>query len=88
MILVTFGSAQTLFILYKVHVNDQVKTMEKNIFIGAQQRRALYALTQREHAKELIVFIHGFMGFMDWGAWHLVQDYFNAAGYDFCRFNP
>ncbi|MEY3728228.1 MAG: hypothetical protein RL137_1795 [Bacteroidota bacterium] len=87
MILVTFGSAQTLFILYKVHVNDQVKTMEKNIFIGAQQRRALYTLTQRDHAKELIVFIHGFMGFMDWGAWHLVQDYFNAAGYDFCRFN-
>lgn len=61
--------------------------MERNTYIGAQQRAALYELTPTAHAKELIVFVHGFMGFMDWGAWHLVRDFYNQAGYDFCRFN-
>lgn len=61
--------------------------MEQNTYIGAQQRVALYEFTPAVNSRELIVFVHGFMGFMDWGAWHLVRDYFNAAGYDFCRFN-
>lgn len=61
--------------------------MEQNTYIGAQQRVARYEFTPTANSKELIVFVHGFMGFMDWGAWHLVRDYFNAAGYDFCRFN-
>ncbi|MEY5001738.1 MAG: hypothetical protein RLZZ211_1774 [Bacteroidota bacterium] len=61
--------------------------MEQNTYLGAQQRVALYEFTPAANSKELIVFVHGFMGFMNWGAWHLVRDYFNAAGYDFCRFN-
>lgn len=61
--------------------------MERNTYIGSQQRAALYELTQTDTAQELIVFVHGFMGFMDWGAWHLVRDFYNQAGYDFCRFN-
>jgi hypothetical protein len=87
MILVTFGSALILSILFRVHVSDQAKVMKQNTYIGAQQRKARYALTQTDHAKELIVFVHGFMGFMDWGAWHLVRDFYVQAGYDFCRFN-
>lgn len=74
-------------ILFRVHVDDQFKAMEQNTYIGAHERKARYAFTPTEPAKELIVFVHGFMGFMDWGAWHLVSAYFNAAGYDFCRFN-
>ena len=27
------------------------------------------------------------MGFKDWGAWHLVQDYFVNQNYAFCKFN-
>jgi pimeloyl-ACP methyl ester carboxylesterase len=61
--------------------------MEQNTYLGAQQRVALYEFTPAANSKELIVFVHGFMGFMNWGAWHLVRDYFNAASYDFCRFN-
>ncbi len=37
--------------------------------------------------EELVIFVHGFMGFKDWGAWHLVQDYFVNQGYAFCKFN-
>lgn len=54
---------------------------------GAQHKESLYELFQNENNKELVVFIHGFMGFMDWGAWHLVANYFYAHNYDFCRFN-
>jgi len=35
----------------------------------------------------VIVFLHGFKGFKDWGAWHLVAKYFVEAGYAFCKFN-
>ena len=61
--------------------------MEQNTYIGAQKREARYEFTPTHNAKELIVFVHGFMGFMDWGAWHLVRDFYSRAGYDFCRFN-
>jgi len=35
----------------------------------------------------IIIFIHGFMGFKNWGAWHLVQEFFVQRGYGFCKFN-
>ncbi|MDP4868424.1 MAG: alpha/beta hydrolase [Crocinitomicaceae bacterium] len=61
--------------------------MDKKTYLGAQNRPALFELSPADNATELIVFVHGFMGFMDWGAWHLVRDFFNQSGYDFCRFN-
>ncbi|MEY2996922.1 MAG: hypothetical protein RIQ82_301 [Bacteroidota bacterium] len=61
--------------------------MNKETYLGTNQRAALYELRQTRQAKELILFIHGFMGFMDWGAWNLVRDFYNHSGYDFCRFN-
>lgn len=36
---------------------------------------------------KLIVFIHGYMGFKDWGAWYMVEKYFTDLGYGFCKFN-
>lgn len=36
---------------------------------------------------QLIVFMHGYMGYKDWGAWNLMQDHFNTKGYGFCKFN-
>jgi pimeloyl-ACP methyl ester carboxylesterase len=59
----------------------------RGIYQGSQQRNSVFELLQDQDNQELIVFIHGFMGFMDWGAWHLVANYFHEAGYDFCRFN-
>lgn len=60
---------------------------QRHTYTGANGRKSLYELTTRPDHQELVVFVHGFMGFMDWGAWHLVRDYFTSAGYDFCRFN-
>ena len=34
-----------------------------------------------------VVFLHGFKGYMDWGAWDLVGEAFASAGMRFIRFN-
>lgn len=62
-------------------------TILRQPYTGSSGRQSLYELTTNSSHRELILFTHGFMGFMDWGAWHLVRDYFTSAGYDFCRFN-
>ena len=36
---------------------------------------------------DIIVFIHGYKGYKDWGAWNLVQKYFVSNGMGFCKFN-
>jgi pimeloyl-ACP methyl ester carboxylesterase len=60
---------------------------QRHTYTGANGRISLYELTTGPAHQELVVFVHGFMGFMDWGAWHLVRDFFTNAGFDFCRFN-
>lgn len=60
---------------------------QRHTYTGANGRQSLYELSTNPSHRELILFIHGFMGFMDWGAWHLVGDFFTNAGFDFCRFN-
>jgi pimeloyl-ACP methyl ester carboxylesterase len=60
---------------------------QRHTYTGANGRKSLYELTTSPAHQELIVFVHGFMGFMEWGAWHLVRDFFTNAGFDFCRFN-
>jgi pimeloyl-ACP methyl ester carboxylesterase len=37
--------------------------------------------------QEVILFIHGFKGFKDWGAHNLVAEFFASRGYRFLKFN-
>ncbi|MGJ8665267.1 MAG: alpha/beta hydrolase family protein [Patiriisocius sp.] len=37
--------------------------------------------------KPIIIFCHGYKGFKDWGAWHLVAESFANAGFLFVKFN-
>jgi pimeloyl-ACP methyl ester carboxylesterase len=37
--------------------------------------------------KPLIIFVHGFKGFKDWGHWHLVAEEFAQNGFYFIKFN-
>lgn len=37
--------------------------------------------------KPVVVFCHGYKGFKDWGAWHLVAKAFANAGFFFLKFN-
>ena len=40
-----------------------------------------------KEGKPLVVFCHGYKGFKDWGAWHLVAQQFAKAGFCFVKFN-
>lgn len=55
---------------------------------GFNNREILMDLTYaNDHSKGLIVFVHGFEGFKDWGTHSLVADFFAQQGYSFLKFN-
>jgi pimeloyl-ACP methyl ester carboxylesterase len=59
-----------------------------SIYTGSNGRPSLIDLEiPSPFNGELIMFVHGFMGFKDWGAWHLVQAFFVQKGFGFCKFN-
>jgi pimeloyl-ACP methyl ester carboxylesterase len=58
------------------------------IYTGSNNRQSLIDLiVPKNFNGELIVFVHGFMGFKDWGAWNLMQNYFTKKGFGFCKYN-
>ena len=62
--------------------------LKNQIYRGANNKEALYDFYLPENQPEnIIIFNHGFMGFKDWGAWHLVAKYFLSQGYAFLLFN-
>lgn len=46
----------------------------------------VYFLTNNKR-KPIVIFCHGFKGFKDWGAWHLVAEKFAQNNYVFLKFN-
>ncbi len=62
--------------------------LKNEIYIGADGRESLvdFEVPNNFNGK-IILFVHGFMGFKDWGCWSLVQDYFVKLGFGFCKFN-
>ena len=62
--------------------------LRNNIYFGAEGKESLIDLEIPQGFNgHIIIFIHGFMGFKDWGAWYLVQKFFTDKGYGFCKFN-
>ena len=57
-------------------------------YIGSAGRTSLIDLEIPQNFNgNLIVFVHGYMGFKDWGPWNLMQSFFVDRGYGFCKFN-
>lgn len=57
-------------------------------FIGADNRASLFDLTIPQNwNKKLIVFSHGYMGYKDWGAWNLMEDFFVQHDFGFLKYN-
>jgi pimeloyl-ACP methyl ester carboxylesterase len=56
---------------------------------GAKGRLMTADLTfdDQNPAAPLIIFVHGFKGFKDWGSHHLMAKYFAEAGYRYLKFN-
>ena len=62
--------------------------LKNEIYIGADGRESLVDLEVPAYYNgKIILFVHGFMGFKDWGCWSLLQKYFVESGYGFCKFN-
>ncbi len=48
-----------------------------DIYIGAANRKSLIDLAlPNENTSKIVLFIHGYKGYKDWGAWNLVEDFF------------
>ena len=61
---------------------------KNSIYLGAKGKESLVDLEiPKNFNAQIVIFIHGFMGFKDWGAWNLVQKFFTEKGYGFCKFN-
>jgi pimeloyl-ACP methyl ester carboxylesterase len=64
-------------------------TNETYTLAGSKGRIMLMDLTFEDTRPDapLIIFVHGFKGFKDWGSHHLVARYFAQKGYRFLKFN-
>ncbi len=64
------------------------KEIKNGRFTGANDKLSLFDLVIPNNWNNvLIIFIHGFMGYKDWGAWNLVSDYFTSHNYAFLKYN-
>ena len=62
--------------------------IRNGVFFGAEGKKSLIDLTIPAHFNgSIILFMHGFMGYKDWGCWNLVENYFVTLGYGFCKYN-
>lgn len=65
-------------------------TIEKNQILTASGKKPILLDLYYEGDKTnkpTVVFCHGYKGFKDWGAWHLVAEAFSQAGFCFVKFN-
>ena len=60
----------------------------KNRILSSEKKKPiLYDVYYNETEKPLpmVIFCHGYKGFKDWGAWHLVAEAFAEAGFCFVK---
>lgn len=59
------------------------------ILKAPHKKPILYDLyySDSQNLNQVIVFCHGYKGFKDWGAWHLVAEAFAKSGFCFLKFN-
>lgn len=62
---------------------------QNNIIHSENKRPIIYDVFYNKDntPKPVVVFCHGYKGFKDWGAWHLVAQTFAEAGFFFLKFN-
>lgn len=68
--------------------NNTIQT--DNFIIDYNDKKPIVAdLTyiQSKETQPLVIFCHGYKGYKDWGAWHLVAKTFAEAGFVFLKFN-
>ncbi len=64
-----------------------LKQDKNKTYIGSNNRLSVYDLTIPKKPKALVIFIHGYKGYKDWGAWNLVEKEFINNEFGFLKFN-
>ena len=60
----------------------------KNIILKSSREFLTDAIFPNSDKKlPLIIFVHGYKGYKDWGAWELMGEKFANAGFYFVKFN-
>lgn len=63
-------------------------SVQNQIYKGAKGKESLYDFQIPQNwNKKLILFMHGYMGYKDWGCWDLVQSYFVDRDFGFLKYN-
>ncbi|KQT25949.1 alpha/beta hydrolase [Chryseobacterium sp. Leaf405] len=65
-------------------------TKQQNIIISNPETRDFLADAYYPETNEklpLVIFVHGYKGYKDWGAWNLMAEKFAEAGFFFVKFN-
>ncbi|WP_114820791.1 alpha/beta hydrolase family protein [Chryseobacterium sp. KLBC 52] len=64
--------------------------IEKNIYLENKETKGFLAdafYKDVEKKLPLVIFVHGYKGYKDWGAWNLMAEKFGEAGFFFVKFN-
>ncbi len=66
-----------------------MKIQKNQVLKNVGKRSIVYDTYFKEEETKLpiVIFCHGYKGFKDWGAWHLVAKAFAEAGFFFVKFN-
>lgn len=65
-------------------------TKKQNIIISNPETRDFLAdafYPEKAEQLPLVIFVHGYKGYKDWGAWNLMAEKFAEAGFFFVKFN-
>lgn len=65
-------------------------TKNQNIIISNPETRDFLAdafYPESDQKLPLVIFVHGYKGYKDWGAWNLMAEKFAEAGFFFVKFN-
>lgn len=70
------------------YFKNPILRLENALYSGSNDRKSLFDLLIPDNFNgKLIVFIHGYKGFKDWGAWNLVEFHFVDKGFGFAKLN-
>ncbi len=66
-----------------------IKKLENIKIQGSRERFIMMDLTWDNdfQDKPIVIFVHGYKGFKDWGDWNNVAEYFASQGFSFLKFN-
>lgn len=60
---------------------------KNKIFTGANNRKSVFDAKISANNKAVILFVHGYKGYKDWGCWGLMEEYFLQRNMGFVKFN-